>query len=144
MRSHVWMGIGLTAGVLLGLLAAGLAEAGHPGFANVLRAIGPVGTVFQNLLSMVAIPLVATALFAGLSKLGELRALGRLVVRTLAFFWATSIAAIVLGFAIGALMLPGAAVTPEKQATLRAAAAADPAAIQRAAENIPTGAQFIT
>ena len=138
------MGIGLTAGVLLGLLAAALAEAGHPGFAGVLRAIGPVGTVFQNLLSMVAIPLVATALFAGLSKLGELRALGRLVVRTLAFFWATSIAAIVLGFAIGALMLPSAAVTPEKQATLRAAAAADPATIQRAAENLPTGAQFIT
>jgi len=137
------MGIGLTAGVLLGLLAAALAEAGHPGFAGVLRAIGPVGTVFQNLLSMVAIPLVGTALFAGLSKLGELRALGRLVVRTLAFFWATSIAAIVLGFAIGALMLPSAAVTPEKQARLRAAAA-DPATIQRAAENLPTGAQFIT
>src|SRR5881628_2868649 len=142
MRSHVWMGIGLTAGVLLGLLAAALAEAGHPEFGNVLRAISPVGTVFQNLLSMVAIPLVATALFAGLSKLGELRALGRLVVRTLAFFWATSIAAIVLGFAIGTLMLPGAAVTPEKQATLRAAAA-DTAVIERAAANIPTGAQFI-
>jgi len=136
------MGIGLTAGVLLGLLAAALAEAGHPAFGDVLRAISPVGTVFQNLLSMVAIPLVATALFAGLSKLGALRALGRLVVQTLAFFWATSIAAIVLGFAIGTLMLPGAAVTPEKQATLRAAAA-DTAVIERAAANIPTGAQFI-
>ncbi len=137
------MGTGLTAGVLLGLLAAALAEAGHPGFAGVLRGISPVGTVFQNLLSMVAIPLVATALFAGLSKLGELRALGRLVVRTLAFFWVTSIGAIVLGFAIGTLMLPGAAVTPEKQATLRSAAA-DTAVIERAAANIPTGAQFIT
>src|SRR2546427_9291574 len=42
----------------------------------------------------------ATALFAGLAKLGELRMLGRLVVRTLAFFWATSIIAIALGFAI--------------------------------------------
>src|SRR3989454_8107607 len=129
MRSHVWMGIGLTAGVLLGLLAATLAEAGHPGLATVLRAIGPVGTVFQNLLSMVAIPLVATALFAGLSKLGELRALGRLVVRTLAFFWATSVVAIALGFAIGSIMLPQASVSPEKQAILQAAAA-DPAAIQ--------------
>src|SRR5437879_6064940 len=144
MRSHLWMGIGLIAGLLLGLLAATLAEHNNPALAAVLFGIQPVGIIFKNLLSMVAIPLVATALFAGLSKLGELRALGRLVVRTLAFFWATSIAAIVLGFAIGALMLPGASVMSEKQATLRAAAVADPATIQRAAESLPTGAQFIT
>ncbi len=142
MRSHVWMGVGLTAGLLLGLLAAALAEQAHPALANVLIGIRPVGVLFQNLLSMVAIPLVATALFAGLAKLGEVRALGRLVVRTLLFFWATSLVAIALGFAIGTLMLPRAAVTPEKQVVLRAAAA-DPAAIQRAAENIPTGLQFI-
>ncbi len=142
MRSHVWMGVGLIAGLLLGLLAAALAKHAHPALANVLIGIRPVGVLFQNLLSMVAIPLVATALFAGLAKLGEVRALGRLVVRTLLFFWATSLVAIALGFAIGTLMLPRAAVTPEKQVVLRAAAA-DPAAIQRAAENIPTGLQFI-
>src|SRR5207249_12284282 len=142
MRSHVWMGIGLIAGLLLGLLAASLAEQQHPGLANALIALQPVGDIFKNLLSMVAIPLVATALFAGLAKLGELRMLGRLVVRTLAFFWATSIIAIALGFAIGSVMLPRAAVSPEKQALLKAAAA-DPAAIQRAAQTLPTGVQFI-
>jgi len=64
------MGIGLTAGVLLGLLAAALAEAAIRIRGRAARH-RPVGTVFQNLLSMVAIPLVATALFAGLSKLGS-------------------------------------------------------------------------
>lgn len=136
------MGIGLVAGLLLGLIAAALAEDGHTALARALFAIRPLGEVFKNLLSMVAIPLVATALFAGLAKLGELRALGRLVVRTLAYFWSTSLVAIALGFAIGSLMLPSAAVTPDKQAVLRSAAA-DPATIQRAAENVPTGLQFI-
>ena len=136
------MGIGLIAGLLLGLLAAALAEHQHPGLANVLAGLQPVGEIFKNLLSMVAIPLVATALFAGLAKLGELRMLGRLVARTLAFFWTTSIIAIALGFAIGSVMLPRAAVSPEKQAILNAAAA-DPAAIQRAAQTLPTGVQFI-
>ena len=136
------MGIGLIAGLLLGLLAAALAERHHPGLANMLGAIQPLGDIFKNLLSMVAIPLVATALFSGLAKLGELRMLGRLVARTLAFFWATSIVAIALGFAIGSVMLPRAAVSPERQALLRSAAA-DPAAIQRAAETLPTGIQFI-
>src|SRR5205814_7948985 len=141
MRSHVWMGIGLVSGLLLGLLAATLAEQQHPALANALAALQPVGEIFKNLLSMVAIPLVATALFAGLAKLGELRMLGRLVARTLAFFWTTSIIAIALGFAIGSVMLPRAAVSPEKQASLKAAA--DTAAIQRAAQTLPTGVQFI-
>src|SRR4051812_31930347 len=101
MRSHLWMGIGLLAGLVLGLVAATLADHHHPALAQALFAIQPVGEIFKNLLSMVAIPLVATALFAGLAKLGELRMLGRLVTRTLAFFWTTSIVAIALGFAIG-------------------------------------------
>lgn len=142
MRSHVWMGIGLLSGLLLGLLAATLAEQQHPALANALAAIQPIGDIFKNLLSMVAIPLVATALFAGLAKLGELRMLGRLVVRTLAYFWATSIIAIALGFAIGSVMLPTAAVSPDKQTVLQAAAA-DPSAIQKATETLPTGVQFL-
>ena len=143
MRSHVWMGIGLVAGLLLGLLAAGLAQRGQPALADVLRNIRPLGSLFLNLLSMVVIPLVATALFAGIAKLGDLRTVGRLVVRTLTFFWATAIVAILLGFLVGALMLPHAAVTPEQQTALRAAAGADATFIQRAAENIPTGLQFL-
>ena len=143
MRSHVWMGIGLLAGLLLGLLAAGLAQRGQPALADVLRDIRPLGSLFLNLLSMVVIPLVATALFAGIAKLGDLRTVGRLVVRTLTFFWATAIVAILLGFLVGALMLPHAAVTPEQQTALRAAAGADATFIQRAAENIPTGLQFL-
>ena len=143
MRSHVWMGIGLVAGLLLGLLAAGLAQRGQPALADVLRDIRPLGSLFLNLLSMVVIPLVATALFAGIAKLGDLRTVGRLVVRTLTFFWATAIVAILLGFLVGALVLPRAAVTPEQQTALRAAAGADATFIQRAAENIPTGLQFL-
>jgi Na+/H+-dicarboxylate symporter len=136
------MGIGLLAGLLLGLLAATLAQQQHPALANALNAIQPIGDIFKNLLSMVAIPLVATALFAGLAKLGELRMLGRLVVRTLTYFWATSVIAIALGFAIGSVMLPQAAVSPEKQAILQSAAT-DPTTVQKAAQTLPTGIQFI-
>ena len=136
------MGIGLLAGLVLGLIAAALAEHQHPALANMLTTIQPLGVIFKNLLSMVAIPLVATALFAGLAKLGELRTLGRLVARTLGFFWSTSIIAIALGFAIGSIMLPRAAVSPEKQAVLQAAAA-NPAAVQSATATIPTGLDFL-
>ena len=137
------MGIGLIAGLLVGLIAAGLAERHHPALADVVGKIRPVGSLFLNLLSMVVIPLVATALFAGIAKLGDLRTVGRLVVRTLAFFWATALAGIVIGFLVAALVLPRAAVTPEGQDALRAAQSTDQSTIQRAAESIPGGAQFI-
>ena len=137
------MGIGLIAGLLLGLLAAGLAQRGHPALADLVREIGPVGSLFLNLLSMVVIPLVATALFAGIAKLGDLRTVGRLVVRTLVFFWGTALVGIVLGFLVATVVLPRAAVTPEQQVALRAAAGADTSVIQRAAETMPSGAQFI-
>ena len=137
------MGVGLVAGLVLGLLAAGLANRGYPGLADLLRELRPVGSLFINLLSMVVIPLVATALFAGIAKLGDLRTVGRLVVRTLTCFWASAIAAIVLGFLVGSLLLPPSADTPEQQTALRAAAGADAGFIQRAAENMPTGVQFL-
>ena len=134
----------MIAGIVLGIAAYWLNQAGHPQLAAFASAIRPIGTLFLNLLSMVVIPLVASALFAGIAKLGDLRTVGRLVVRTLAFFWATALIGIALGFLLGALILPRAATTPEQQLALRAAAGADMGAIQRAAENIPGGAQFIT
>ena len=137
------MGLGLGAGLLLGLAAAGLSKDGHPALANAVQDLRPVGSLFLNLLSMVVIPLVATALFAGIAKLGDLRTVGRLVVRTLSFFWATTIAAIVLGFVVGSLVLPHAAITPDQQSALRVATAADPSVIQRAADNMPSGVRFI-
>src|SRR5882672_5448856 len=139
MRRHVWMGIGLIAGLLVGLIAAGLSQRGHPGLADIVGSVRPIGSLFLNLLSMVVIPLVATALFSGIAKLGNLRMVGRLVVRTLTFFYATALLGVVLGFLVGGVIIPRAAVTPDQQGVLRIAQAADQDVIQRAAETIPTG-----
>ncbi len=137
------MGIGLLAGLLLGLVAAALAGRGHGELLAATQGLRPIGTLFLNLLSMVVIPLVATALFAGIARLGNLRRVSRLVIRTLAFFWGTALVAIAIGFLVGSIVLPQAAVSPEQQQALRAAAVADSGFIQKAAEDLPTGARFI-
>jgi len=135
--------MGLIAGIVLGGAAFWLERNGHPQLAAFTMAIKPIGTLFVNLLSMVVIPLIAAALFAGIAKLGDLRTLGRMLGRTLAFFWATALAGIVLGFAVGAVLLPQTALTPDQQAAVRVAGGADATVIQHAAESIPTGAAFI-
>jgi len=140
MRSHVWMTIGLAAGLVLGLAAA---TTQHPTLITVATGLRPLGTLFLNLLSMVVIPLVVTALFAGVAGLGSVRRVGRLGVRTVGFFWATTLAAILIGFVVAALFLPLAGVTHDQQAALRQAALADSGVVRHAAEQIPTGARFL-
>jgi len=138
--SHVWMTLGLAAGLALGL-AAVLTHS--PLLLAATQWLRPLGTLFLNLLSMVVIPLVATALFAGIAGLGDLRRVGRLGVRTLGFLWGTTLAGIVIGFVVAGLLLPLAPITPDQQAALRQTVATDSGAVGHAAEQITTGARFI-
>ncbi|MGE5801804.1 MAG: dicarboxylate/amino acid:cation symporter [Gemmatimonadota bacterium] len=137
------MGIGLILGLLVGLAAWLLARQGYSGLGDLVVGLRPLGTLFINLLSMVVIPLVAAALFAGIAKLGDLRTVGRLVVRSLGFFWATALIAIMIGFLAASALLPRSFMNPDQQTALRAAAGADVSVIQRTAETIPTGLQFL-
>src|SRR5256886_15372458 len=74
MPSHVRMTIGLGAGLALGLAAAWSQQ---PALLTVARGLRPLGTLFLNLLWMVVIPLVVTALFAGVAGLRSVRRGGR-------------------------------------------------------------------
>jgi Na+/H+-dicarboxylate symporter len=135
------MALGLVAGLVLGLAAA-LTKSPLL-LAVSTRWLRPVGTVFLNLLSMVVIPLVVTALFVGVAGLGDVGRVGRLGIRTLAFFCGATLVAIVIGFGVAALLLPLAPVTPDQQAALRQVAAADSGGVRHAAEQITTGARFV-
>src|SRR5690242_16974012 len=140
MRSHFWMTVGLGAGLSLGL-ATSLTQ--WPVLVALVGWLRPFGTLFLNLLSMVVIPLVVTALFAGVAGLGSMRHVGRLGITTLGFFWVTTLAAIVIGFVVATLFLPLAGVTPDQQAALRQAALADSGFVRHAAEQLPGGARFL-
>src|SRR3989442_15981157 len=104
MRSHVWMAVGLGAGLVLGLAAA-VTQA--PPLLATARGLRPVGAVFLNLLSMVVIPLVATALFTGVAGLGGIRKGGGVGGRPAGFFLLTAPPASVIGF-----LLPKSAAPP--------------------------------
>src|SRR2546429_7960192 len=109
MRSHVWMAAGLAVGVVLGLAAAVTQQ---PFLLAVARGLRPIGVVFLNLLSMVVIPLVATALFTGVAGIRDIRKGGRLRVRTPAFFLLPTFAALGVGLGPPQFLLPLGATGP--------------------------------
>src|SRR5437879_13504267 len=106
MPSHVRMTIGLAAGLALGLVAAWTQQ---PALLTVARDLRPLGTLFLNLLWMVVIPLVVTALFAGVAGLGSVRRVGRLGIRTVGLHWAPNVPATVIGVDAAGLCLPAPA-----------------------------------
>jgi dicarboxylate/amino acid:cation (Na+ or H+) symporter, DAACS family len=111
MSQHAKMFVGIVAGAALGLAARALVQAGVlPADALdliVTYVARPAGQIFLRLLFMLAVPLIFSALVAGVSEL-DIKSLGRIGSRTLAFTVAVSLVAVVLGLVLVNVLQPGA------------------------------------
>lgn len=65
------------------------------------------GTLFLNALKMLIVPLVAASIITGIAGIGSSGALGRLGGKTLLYYMATSLLAILIGLAVVNLLTPG-------------------------------------
>lgn len=102
------MFVGLAAGLVLGLLAHSLA--GDAAWLQSLLAnvLEPAGKIFLGLFFMLMIPLIASSLAIAVSEFGDVRALGRVAVRTFAYSLAVSSIAVGIGVGLVNALQPGA------------------------------------
>ena len=120
---HTRMLIGLVLGAGLGLAAHTLA-ADAAWLGDVVRLLAqPVGAVFLRLLLMLVIPLLFSALALGIGELGNLRALGRVGVKTFAYTVSVSALSVLIGLAAVNLFRPGDALNAGQRERLLAATA---------------------
>ncbi len=91
---HLWMAIGLVAGLALGMIAA---ATGSPLLLAIAEGVAPLGTAFVNAIRMVVIPLVMATVFVGVARLGDIRKVGRMGFLTFAFIAGTTFPAILIG-----------------------------------------------
>lgn len=68
----------------------------------------PLGTIFLNLLKMLVVPVVFFSIILGTLGLGDPKALGRIGIKSMAFFLITTCIAIVIGISLALLLKPGA------------------------------------
>jgi DAACS family dicarboxylate/amino acid:cation (Na+ or H+) symporter len=118
MPLHTRILLGLAVGSGAGI-ASNLLWSGDPRLDWVVDHVAqPVGQVFLRMLFMVVVPLVFTSLALGVAGLGDLRRLGRIGGRTLAFFLGTTALAAVIGLTLSNLIRPGDAIDPTVRAAL--------------------------
>lgn len=102
--------LGLVAGIIVGLLLAGA-----PNIAT--NYIKPFGDIFLNLIKMIIVPLVFASLVVGAASVGDIRKLGRIGGKTLAYYLVTTAIAVVIGLILGNLLVPGAGIEIPTDAT---------------------------
>lgn len=103
----IWkIGIGFIVGIILGFLIGPIA--GNPFIADyLLPLLNLVGQIFLALLKMLIVPLVFASIVTGAASIGDTKALGRIGVKTIALYLATTVVAIVIGLVLGNALQPG-------------------------------------
>lgn len=121
--------IGLVLGLIYGIVAA---LNGWGSFTS--NWIAPWGTIFINLLKLIAVPLVLASLITGVASLSDLRKLSRIGGKTITIYIATTVISITLGLVLVNLLKPGEKVPPEMREELQATYQADVESRQEIAE----------
>jgi len=110
-KLHWQIIIGLVVGLIYGVFAA---AAGWGDFTS--DWIAPFGTIFLNLLKLIAVPLILASLVVGVTSLSDVSKLSRIGGKTLGLYVATTVVALVVGLLLVNTLEPGAFV-PEDMRT---------------------------
>ncbi len=94
--------IGLVLGIIWALLSSTL---GWSEF--TINWIAPFGTIFINLLKLIAVPLVLVSIISGVANIGDPSSLGRMGGKTLLAYLLTTLFAVGLGLALVNFIKPG-------------------------------------
>ena len=109
---HLKVLIGFVLGAAIGLAVH--FQATDAGWVQSLIAYvaKPFGQVFLNLLFMLVVPLMFSALVLGVAELGDIASLGRLGWRTLLYTAVVTAAAVLIGLLMANLFQPGTHMDP--------------------------------
>ena len=132
-------------GLLLGALAGIAANLGLGPKDPIVVGLdhyvaGPVGQVFLRMLSMVVMPLVFASIALGVAGVGDVRKVGRMGGKTLAYFLGTTALATGLGLILVRLVEPGNQISAAVRDQLVADYTRnDPAALANATRTVEFG-----
>ncbi|MGY0408636.1 MAG: dicarboxylate/amino acid:cation symporter, partial [Polaribacter sp.] len=101
--------IGMVLGIIFGFIMNSL----DGGKDFVTDWIKPFGTIFINLLKMIAVPLILASLIKGISDLKDISKIKKMGFRTISMYIITTLVAIVIGLGIVNVVKPGAGMSAQ-------------------------------
>ncbi len=112
MMKNIPLYVKIIFGIVFGALWAVIS--GYLGWQDFTRDwVDPFGTIFINLLKLIAIPLILFSIISGIVSLGNPKDLGKLGIRTLILYLFTTVMAVSLGLILVNLFSPGKALSDE-------------------------------
>ncbi len=102
----------ILAGILLGLLMGGLSPAAG-------RTVKFIGEIFIKALLMLVVPLIMATMTVGISRLGDIRRIGGIGGKTIAYYLATTALSVIVGITLVNLIQPGRADTEQGRIAMR-------------------------
>ncbi|MDG1921085.1 MAG: dicarboxylate/amino acid:cation symporter [Flavobacteriaceae bacterium] len=121
--------IGMGLGVLFGLLLSFIPQ----GSQFISDYIKPFGTIFINLLKLIAVPLILASLIKGVSDLKDISKLSQMGGRTIITYLITTLTAVTIGLILVNVIQPGKSISVETRNELVEAYATDTQTKQAAA-----------
>ena len=113
--------IGMALGVVFGLILSFIDGGG----AFIGDYIKPFGTIFINLLKLIAIPLILASLIKGVSDLQDISKLSQMGGRTILTYVTTTLIAVTIGLILVNTIQPGKSISVETRQELVEAYASD-------------------
>ena len=114
LKLHWQIIIGLILGLIYGIIAA------NNGWGPFTAAwIAPLGTIFINLLKLIAVPLVLSSLITGVASLSDLKKLSRIGGKTIAIYVGTTAVAVTIGLISVNIIQPGDRVPDQMKEKLQ-------------------------
>ncbi|MDH4348276.1 MAG: dicarboxylate/amino acid:cation symporter [Gemmatimonadota bacterium] len=112
MKLHTKILVGLAAGAAAGVAAHAFAR--DTAWVRFLadNVANPVGQVFLRMLLMTVVPLVFASITLGVAGIGDIRRVGRIGGKTLAYFLVSTAAAAVIGLVLVNTFRPGDGMDP--------------------------------
>jgi len=121
--------IGMALGVLFGV-ALSFINGGDTFIGNYIK---PFGTIFINLLKLIAVPLILASLIKGVSDLKDISKLSQMGGRTIITYLVTTLTAVSIGLILVNIIQPGKSISVETRQELVEAYSSDTKAKQEAA-----------
>jgi len=88
-----------------------------------MQSIDFLGDLFLNALRMIVVPIVIFSMIVGVSSLGDIRRVGRVGLKTLLYYFATTAIAVIIGLICVNIINPGVGVSISSEALPAASAA---------------------